>query len=55
MIRLKTECLTVLIIIIVIVIIIINSICKALGFETTNKWYTYTPKLAYEEGEFTVL
>jgi len=31
------------------------SICKALGIETTNKWYTHVPKPVYEEGDFTVL
>jgi len=31
------------------------SICKALGTETTDKWYTYVPKPVYEEGDVTVL
>ena len=31
------------------------SICKALGTETTDKWYTHMPKPVYEEGEVTVL
>jgi hypothetical protein len=31
------------------------SICKALGIETTDKWYTQVPKLVYEEGDVTVL
>jgi hypothetical protein len=29
-------------------------ICKALGFEMTDKWYTHTPKPVYE-GDVTVL
>jgi hypothetical protein len=28
---------------------------KALGFETTDKWYTHMPKPAYEDGDVTVL
>jgi hypothetical protein len=28
---------------------------KALGIETTDKWYTHMPKLVYEEGDVTVL
>jgi len=31
------------------------SIYKALGFETTDKWYTHMPKPLYEEGDVTVL
>jgi hypothetical protein len=31
------------------------SICKALGTETTDKWYTHMPKPVYEEGDVTVL
>ena len=31
------------------------SICKALGTETTDKWYTHTPKPVYEKGNVTVL
>jgi len=31
------------------------SICKALGFETTDKWYTHMPKPVFEEGDVTVL
>jgi hypothetical protein len=31
------------------------SICKALGFETTYKWYTHTPKPVYEEEDVTLL
>ena len=31
------------------------SICKALGTERTDKWYTHVPKLVYEEGDVTVL
>ena len=31
------------------------SICKALGIETTDKWYTYKPKPVYEEGDVTML
>jgi hypothetical protein len=31
------------------------SICKALGIETTYKWYTHIPKPVYEEGDVTVL
>ena len=31
------------------------SICKALGIENTDKWYTYMPKPVYEEGDVTVL
>jgi hypothetical protein len=31
------------------------SICKALGNETTDKWYTHVPKRVYEEGDVTVL
>jgi len=31
------------------------SICKALGIETTDKWYTYTPKPVYEQEDVTVL
>ena len=31
------------------------SICKALGIETTNKWYTHMPNAVYEEGDVTVL
>ena len=29
--------------------------CKALGIETTDKWYTHMPKAVYEEGDATVL
>jgi hypothetical protein len=31
------------------------SICKALGIETTDTWYTHEPKPVYEEGDITVL
>ena len=31
------------------------SIYKALGIETTDKWYTHMPKSVYEEGDVTVL
>ena len=31
------------------------STCKALGIETTDKWYTHMPKSVYEEGDVTVL
>ena len=31
------------------------SIIKALGIETTDKWYTHMPKPVYEEGDVTVL
>jgi hypothetical protein len=31
------------------------SICKALGTEIANKWYTHLPKPVYEEGDVTVL
>jgi len=31
------------------------SICKTLGIETTDKWYTQIPKPVYEEGDVTVL
>jgi len=31
------------------------SICKALGNETADKWYTHVPKPVYEEGDVTVL
>jgi hypothetical protein len=31
------------------------SICKALGIETTDKWYTHIPKAMYEKGDVTVL
>jgi len=31
------------------------SICKALGNETTDKWYTHMPKPVYEEGDVTTL
>jgi len=44
-----------MIIIIIIIIIIINSIRKALGIETTDKWCTHVPKPVYEEGDVTVL
>ena len=30
------------------------SICKALGIETTDKWYTHMPKPVYEKGDVTV-
>ena len=36
-------------------IIIIIIICKALGIETTDKWYTHKPKPVREEGDVTVL
>jgi hypothetical protein len=29
--------------------------CKALGIETTDKWYTHMPKPVFEEGDVTVL
>jgi len=29
--------------------------CKALGTETTDKWYTHMPKPVDEEGDVTVL
>ena len=31
------------------------SICKALGIETTDKWYTHMPRPVCEEGDVTVL
>jgi len=31
------------------------SICKALGIENTDKWYTHMPKPVCEEGDVTVL
>jgi hypothetical protein len=31
------------------------SICKALGIETTDKWYTLVPKPVYEEGKVAML
>ena len=31
------------------------SICKTLGTETTDKWYTHMPKPVYEKGDVTVL
>ena len=31
------------------------SICKALGIETTDKWYTHMPKPVYEEGDVAML
>jgi len=31
------------------------SICKSLGIETTDKWYTHMHKPVYEEGDTTVL
>jgi len=31
------------------------SICKVLGIETTDKWYTHIPKPVCEEGDVTVL
>jgi len=31
------------------------SLCKALGFETTDKWYAHMPKPVCEEGDVTVL
>jgi len=31
------------------------SICKALGIETADKWYTLMPKPVYEEGDVTML
>jgi hypothetical protein len=31
------------------------SICKSLGFETTDKWYTHMPKPVYEEEDVAVL
>jgi hypothetical protein len=47
---------SVIIIIIIIIIIIMNySICKALGIETADKWYTHMPKPVYEEGDVAVL
>ena len=36
-------------------IIIKVIICKALGTETTDKWYTHMPKPVYKEGDVTVL
>ena len=38
-----------------IIIIIIIIICKVLGIETTDKWYTHMPKPVYEDGYVTVL
>ena len=32
-----------------------NSILKALGIGTTDKWYTHIPKPVYEDGDVTVL
>jgi hypothetical protein len=31
------------------------SICKAVAFEMTDKWYTHMPKPVYEEGDVAVL
>ena len=31
------------------------STCKALGIETTDKWYTHIPKPVYEKGDVKVL
>jgi hypothetical protein len=31
------------------------SVCTALGFETTDKWYTHMPKPVNEEGDVTLL
>jgi len=31
------------------------SICKALGIETTDKWYTHIPKPVCEDGDVTLL
>jgi hypothetical protein len=31
------------------------SVCKTLGTEITDKWYTHMPKPVYEEGDITVL
>ena len=31
------------------------SVCKALGFETTDKWYTHMPKPVCEKVDVTVL
>ena len=31
------------------------SICKALGTETIDKWYTHMPKPVYEKGDVVVL
>jgi hypothetical protein len=31
------------------------SICRALGIEMTDKWYTHMPNPMYEEGDVTVL
>jgi len=31
------------------------SICKALGIDTADKWYTHIPKPVYERGDVTVL
>jgi len=31
------------------------SICKSLGTESADKWYTHMPKPVYEEGDITVL
>ena len=31
------------------------SICKALGIETTDKWYAHTPKPVYEQEDITAL
>ena len=31
------------------------SICKALGTETTDNWYTHMPRQAYEKGDITEL
>jgi hypothetical protein len=30
------------------------SICKVLGIETTDRWYTHMPKPVYEKGDVTV-
>jgi hypothetical protein len=32
-----------------------HSIRKALGIETTDKWYTHRPEPQYEQGDVTVL
>ena len=55
----------VVVVVVVVVVIIMKcnkvcthllySVCKALGIETTDKWYTHMPKPVYEEGDVTVL
>ena len=39
----------------IIIIIKIIIICKALGIETTDRWYTHMPKPVYEDGDVSVV